>query len=138
MNRLAVLCVLAVTPLAAAQNKPHWDQLDRLARRIEREARDLREEVLIHFKGKPGCRDMEGHVRDIEREANRITKLTDRDARPRLIRESLDKIDEEVRQMNRHIIDLGLVGGIDRKAFDHLRDEFTDISRLLYRMRREL
>jgi len=139
MKRLAVICALIVAPLVAGQGKGgSGDQIDRLARRLEREARELREEVIAHFKGRPGFRDMEGHAREIERLANRITKLADRDARPRMIRENLDKIDEEVRQLNRHILDLARVKGIDRRAYDHLRDEFTDIGRLLYRMRRDL
>lgn len=142
MYRLALFCTLVVAPLVVAEDRdkepPHGDHLDRMARRLERESRELREEVLVHFKGKVGFRDMEGHTREIERQAGRVAKLTDRDARPRMVREALDKIDEEVRDLTRHTLALGRVGGIDRKAYDHLRDELNDITRVLYWMRREL
>jgi len=140
MYRLAVLCTLAVTPLALAQGpeKPRIDQMDRLARRLERDARELREEGLTHFRGRPAFRELEKHSREIEKLAAQIHKMTDRDARPRRIREALDRIDEEVRHLDRHVQELGRAKEIDRRAYDHVREELNDIGRTLYRMRREL
>src|SRR4051812_20349339 len=76
MVRLAILVALMVPTLALAQppgirpkgddrDRPRFkgaDQMDRLARRLEREAHELREEVVAHFSGKPGFRDMQGHM----------------------------------------------------------------------------
>src|SRR5438132_1392690 len=129
MKRLAVFCAVIVVPLVAGPAQAQRDDLDRLARRLEREVRELREEVIVHFKGRPGFREMEEHTREIERQANRITKLTDRDARRRILREALDRMEDEVRHVNRHILELGRGSGIDRRAYDHLRDEFTDVER---------
>src|SRR4051794_11361028 len=87
MYRLALLCVFTLAPAAVAQDRQKGgrqeDQIDRLARRLERDARELREEVISHFRKRPGFKDMEGHAREIERLAARIHKLADRDARPR-------------------------------------------------------
>lgn len=144
MYRMALCCAL-LAGVASADERDRDrgkggppDSVDRLARRLERDARELREEVITHFRRSPLFKDMERHSREVERQAGLVAKLADRDARPRMIREILGKIDDEVRDLDRHVRELARERGIDRKAYDHLRDELTDIGRTLYRIRREL
>ncbi len=141
MTRMALFVLLAaIAPgVADARDKgKDDDQIDRLARRLERDARELREEVLAHFGKHRFHGDLVKHAREIERLASTIHKLAERDARPRFIRAVLEKIDEEVRHLDRHIREMAADKAINRKAYDHLRDELTDIGRTLYRIRREL
>jgi chromosome segregation ATPase len=133
---VALVCAPLVTPTAAAQGK--GDAIERLSRRLERDARELREEVITHFRKSRAFKDLERHTREIERQAAVIHKLTDVKARPRQVREALDKIDEEVRHLDVHIREMARDKAIDGRAFDHLRDELTDINRTLSRLRREL
>lgn len=143
MYRLALACALLAAPAAVAQDRDkdrsrQGDQIDRLARRLERDARELREEVISHFRKHGAFKDLEKHAKEIERQAGRVHKLTDVKARPRQVREALDNIDEEVRHLDRHIREMARDKTIDRKAYDHLRDEITDVGKTLYRIRKEL
>jgi len=80
---------------------------------------------------------LEKRSREIERLAGRIHKLDDK-ARPKQIRENLDLIDEEVRHIDRELREMARDKEIDRRAFDHLRDDVGNVGRTLYRIRREL
>jgi len=143
MFRMAMLGVLVSASLAVAQDRDKSKsfsnvQIDRLSRRLERDARELREEVITHFRRYRELKDLDGHAREIERLAGRIHKLAEGDARPRQIREALDAIDEEVRHLDRHVREMAREKEIDRAAYNHFRDEVSDISRTLYRIRSEL
>jgi hypothetical protein len=142
MFRMTLLCAIVAAGAVGAQGRDKGarkaDDIDRLSIRLERDARELREEVIAHFRKSPVYKDMERHAREIEGQAARIHKLAYDNARPRLVREAIGKIDEEVREMDRHVLVLAREKAIDRKAFDHLRDEIADIGRILYRMRRDL
>jgi hypothetical protein len=143
MRRLAVFCILVVMPLVAEGREPprgavHGDDVDRLARRLERDTRELREEVLVVFRDRGSHREMETHLKEIERLAVRIREGADRRERDRYVREMLDKVDEEVRQIESHLRELSRARDLDRRAFDRVRDELADIGRILYRLRREL
>jgi len=144
MYRLAFICVLLASP-ALSQDRDRdrdrgrqGDEIDRLARRLERDSRELREEVLSHFRNHGSYKELEKHAREIERQAGRVHKLTDVKARPKQVREGLDNIDEEVRHIDRHLREMARDKEIDRRAYDRLRDEVTDIGRTLYRLRKEL
>jgi hypothetical protein len=137
MKRLAVFLTLAAAALPAGADDKHADEIDRLARRLERDARELREDVLGRFRKHDSHGDLTKHARELERLAAFIPKLAGRD-RHREVREVMGKIDEEVRHIDRYIREMARDKGIDRKAYDHLRDEMTDIGRTLYRIRREL
>jgi hypothetical protein len=143
MYRTALLGVVLVVSAAAADDRDKdkfrkGDDIDRLARKLERDAHDMHEEVLVHFRKSPGYKDLSKHAREIERLAGRIHKLTDEKARPRQVREALNDIDEEMRHFERHVRELAREKELNRKAYDHLRDEITDLSRTMYRLRREL
>ena len=114
------------------------DQIDRLARRLERDARGLHEEMLTHFRKSGAFKDLDRHAKEVERLAGRIHKLADEKARPRQLRETLEKIDEEVRDIERHVRDMARDRGLDRRVYNHLRDDLTEIERTLYRIRKEL
>src|SRR4051812_14186712 len=106
MYRMALLGVLLAASMAAAQDKDRprrGDDIDRLSRKLERDAHDLHEEVIVHFRKSPAFKDLNKHAREIERLAGRIHKLTDEKARPRQVREALNEIDEEIRHLDRHI-----------------------------------
>jgi hypothetical protein len=144
MRRLTVFCMLVVIPLAVAEGRDPprgalpGDEVDRLARRLERDSRELREEVLVVFRERGPHREMETHVKEIERLAAQIREGADRRERNRHVREVLDKIDEEVRQIDARMRELSRARDLDRRAFDRVRDELSDIGRILYRLRREL
>jgi hypothetical protein len=141
MYRLSVLCVLAIVPLAAAEDRERprsADEVERLSRRLERDARELREEVLHDFRSKGPHRELETHLRSLEKLAERIRETVERKDRSRHIREVLDKADDEVRHIDRAVLELGRSADLNRRAYDRVRDEMTDIHRILYRLRREL
>jgi hypothetical protein len=140
MIRLTVLCILVAAPLALAQpgEKPKGDEVDRLARRLERDARELREEVLSHFRGNEYHRDLEDRLRTVEKLAGRLYDPKERRARANHVREILDKIDEEVRVIDRSVLEMGKAKKIDRRNYDRVRDELNDLHRILYRIRREV
>ena len=75
---------------------------------------------------------------EIERLAALIHTTKEREGRSRHVREALDKIDEEVRQVDRQVQELGRFKDLNRKNYDQVRDEMADIGRILYRMRKEL
>ena len=135
VTAVAAFALSAVSAVAAPLAGDEWD---RLARRLERDARELREEVLVQFRERPGHKELEGHVREIERLAELIHSTKEREGRSRHVREILDKIDEEVRQIDRQVQELGRFKDINRKSYDHVRDELADMGRILYRMRKEL
>jgi hypothetical protein len=141
MFRMTLFFALVAAGAVGAQGRDKGrkaDDIDRLSVRLERDARELREEVIAHFRRSPVYKDLERHARAIEGHAARVHKLAHDNARPRLVREALGKIDGEVREMDRHVLVLAREKAIDRRAFDHLRDEMADIGRILYRIRRDL
>jgi hypothetical protein len=143
MHRVTLLAALACAalalPLAAGAARAEGkDEFDRLARRLERDAREMREDVLVPFREREPYRELVRRTQEIERLAETIHEMKERGDRPRRVREVLDKIDEELRQLDRQVDDLGRVRDIDRRAYDRVHDDLNDIRRLLYRMRREL
>jgi hypothetical protein len=139
MHRLILLCALALpTAVAADPPRPAGDEVERLARRLERDTREMREEVIVAFRGKEPFKDLEAHTREIERLAGAIREATEHRERQRFVRESLEKIDEHVRQVDREVNAIGRIRDIDRRAYDRVRDELSDMTRTLYRLRREL
>jgi len=141
MCRLTVFCFLVLVPLVAAQDrkdrKPR-DEIERLSARLERDARELHEEVISHFRGREKHRELEKHLQAIEKLAARVREVTDRKERPRHVREMLGKIDEEMRHVDRAVLELGREKELDRKAYDRVRDELSDLRRILYRLRKEI
>jgi chromosome segregation ATPase len=139
--RVLVCTALAVVPLAAnvARADQPGDEFDRLSRRLEREAKELREEVLVIFRDRPHYGDLVSSVQEIERLAESIHEMKERgEARPRRVREALEKLDDLVRQVEHHLDELGRAKDIDRRAYERARDDLSDMSRVLYRLRKEL
>jgi hypothetical protein len=144
MHRVTLLAALACAALAlplaagAARAEGKGDELDRLARRLERDAREMREEVLAPFREREPYRELVRRTQEIEHQAEAIHEMKERGDRPRRVREVLEKIDEELRQLDRQLDELGRARDLDRRAYDRVHDDLNDIRRLLYRMRREL
>jgi hypothetical protein len=144
MQRLTWFCVLAGVALAlplassSARAEDKRDEFDRLARRLERDARELREEVLMPFREREHYRELAGQIEEIERLAARIHEAKERDERPRRVREILEKLDDAVRKVDREMDELGRNREFDRRAFERAHDEVSDMRRILYRMRKEL
>jgi hypothetical protein len=148
MNRLGLFRVLAAALAAlivsgvgrADERRPEdrRDEFDRLAQRLERQARELRTDLLGAFNRAPQHRQIEERLRTIEEQAARIHQAKERDERGRRVREALDRLDDEVRTLDRLIDDLGREREIDRRGFNRVRDDVREMRDTISRMRREL
>jgi hypothetical protein len=144
MNRLSLFFALALVvvlpALAAGRDEPgrRGDELDRLARRLERQAHEVRNELLTPFRVATQHRLLEERMQEIERQATRIHQMTERGERSRQVRELLEKIDDEFRTVDRAIEELGRERELDRRAYNRVRDDLRDMRETMHRMRREL
>jgi hypothetical protein len=137
----ALLCADAApspTPVTfVAQERPR-DEYDRLTLRLERQARELREDVLVPFRNTELHPRMVERVQEIERLATVIHRMVEREGRTERVREVLERLDEQFRHLDRHVDDLGRLREIDRRAYNRLRDDLRDMRETLHRLRREL
>jgi len=134
---LAVLVVCAAG--ARADDRPKNDEFDRLSRRLERQAKELREDVLVPFRGAPQARELGEQLHDIERLAERIHDDAERgEGRGRRVREQIERLEDKFRNVDRLVDDLGRTPNIDRRAYDRVRDDLREMREIIHRMRREL
>jgi hypothetical protein len=134
----AVLAALAVSAETSRADDKRGDEFDRLARRLEQQARELRVELLLPFRKFPQHRALEERLQDVERQAARIHQAAERDERNRRVREALEKLDDELRGLDRLVDELGREKEIDRRLYNRVRDDMREIHDTMHRMRREL
>jgi hypothetical protein len=132
----ALLALLAVS-FSRADERPK-DEFDRLSRRLERQARELRQDVLVAFRAAPQYGDLDRRLQEVERLAVRIHEMAERDERSRRVREVLERLEDEFRNVDRFVDDLGRNPNLDRRAYDRVRDDLREMRELIHRMRREL
>jgi len=153
MRRTFMTTVLAATLglLAYAWNAPAqgfrpaepqrvrgYEALHRAAQAVERNARDLHEEVDTHFRPSPAYDHLHKHARDIERLAKAVHDITDEARNARLLREAVAKLDDEVHHFVDVVEEAKHFREVPPRAYAHLREEAGELHRAVRAMMREL
>jgi hypothetical protein len=115
-----------------------FSDVHRAARAIEKNARDLHEEVDEHFRRSPAYRHLHQHTREIERLAKAIHDITDSGDGRRRLRAAVNRLDEEVHHFVEVVEDSKRFRDIPAKAYNHLRQEVGQLHRAVLVMKRQV
>jgi hypothetical protein len=115
-----------------------FDEIHRAARAIEKNAHDLHEEVDDHFRPSPAYSHLHRHTRDIERQARTIHAIADSTGNRRLLRQAVERLDDEVHHFVEVVEDSQRFRNIPPRAYAHLREEVRQLHRAVVALKREL
>ena len=131
----AILATGLIAGTAQAQSRDH---LDRTARQLQAQLRDLHDEAHTHFRSTPQFREMDRHIGEMQQKAAHIQEVIRR-------RGGVDHLRADVRDLDRllhHVEDLvdalGRSGQIDRQAFAHLRQSLRRVSQSVHHLSEDL
>jgi hypothetical protein len=126
------------TPIACVTHERPCVELHRLALCLERQACALRQEALARCP-KAGLHPLlMEQARQVERLAIDIHRLVECEGRTDRVREALGRLDEQFRQLDRHIDELIRSGELDARASNRLPDALRDLRETLHRLQCEL
>lgn len=114
-----------VPPLPQVPMGPSFQHIDRLARQLERQARDLHDEVDAHFRPTPQYRHLHNDVEELEQLADHIHDVIHRGASVNHLRADARKLDRLFHHVEDLVQDMGRSRTIDRRAYFHLRQSLS-------------
>jgi chemotaxis protein histidine kinase CheA len=141
------LMTAAVTPLALTMfslfsaspaRADDFTHIHRLARFVDRQARELDEEVEANFRNTPQYRHLHRDTEEIEELAEHIHQLIDRGASIQHIRRDVQRLDRLVDHVEDLVRELGAFRQIDRTAFFRLSRSAEQLERTIHRLREAL
>jgi len=115
-----------------------YEALHRAAQAVERNARDLHEEVDRHFRPSPAYDQLHQQTREIERLARAVHDITDEARNAALLRAAVAKLDAEVHQFVGLVEEAKHFREIPPRAYVHLRKEAGQLHQAVQAMMFEL
>jgi hypothetical protein len=116
---------MPIRPTPPPPMGPSFQHIDRLARQLERQARDLHEEVDNHFRPSPQYRHLHDDVEELEELADHIHDVLHRGASVTHLRADARKLDRLFHHVEDLVRDMGRSRTIDRRAYAHLRESLS-------------
>jgi chemotaxis protein histidine kinase CheA len=133
---LALACGLFAAPATARADS--FDHIDRLAGKLEAQAKSLHQEVHEHFRHTPQYEHLDRDVRQIQRLADAIHDQVRRGTNARALRVEVRALDRVYRHVEELVDDLGRARAIDRQAYRHLKRELDRLGDTLGHLREDL
>lgn len=115
-----------------------FESIHRTARSIEKNAHDLHEELDVHFRRSPAYRHLHAHAQEIERLGRVIHDITDSRGGRRLLRQTVNRLDDEVHHFVEVVEDSRQFRGVSPRAYAHLRREVSQLHRAVVALKRQL
>jgi hypothetical protein len=127
--------LFAAPQSAQAQSPRH---IDRVARQLERQAREVHREVHAHFRRTPQFAHLDRDVSEMERLAHHIHDVAHRGGSLGHLRADVRKLDRLFHHVEELVEQMRDFRDLDRRAYAHLREALRDIGRSLHHLRDDL
>jgi chromosome segregation ATPase len=131
----ATFAVVALGLGAGTAPAQQHDHIDRLARRIEKQAKVIHDEVDQHF---PRARALHRHAKDLERLGEHLHDLAHEKGQRAHMRADARKMDRLIHDMEDHVKALRDSGLASRRALRHIREAMEDLHDTLNHLRKHL
>lgn len=134
----AALAASALALVAASAPAQSCESIDRLAGRLEHQARHFQHEVDEHFRPCPQYVALDRNGHEIERLACHIRGDIARGASPWHLRHDIDRLDQLVHYTRSEVEALGAWHQLDHRSYRHLQRSLAEVDDTVHGMQDEL
>lgn len=135
---LAVPAALVALCSAGTANAQSYRHIDRLALQLERQAREVHDEVHAHFRPTPAYRHLDRDVAEMERLARHVHEIAHRGGSVRHLRADVERLDRLFHHVEQVVRGMAAFRAIDRVALAHLRRDLDRMEVTLHHLRDDL
>ena len=128
----------AVAARVAGQLSARHERVHRLARQLEREARDLKREADVHFRNSPRYRQFEGEVNEIVRLADHIHDIAHSGGHLQHLRRDMDRLSVLYSATEQSFEHMVARHRLDPETVRHLRRALNRVEHTISVLRGEL
>jgi hypothetical protein len=135
---MAIVTGVSLFGLASTAQAQSFRNVDKLARQLERQTRDMHKEVHEHFQASPQYQHLEADVTKMQKLAQHMHDLVDRNGNARHLRQDMNELDQVYHHIQGLVREMAQSRQLNFQAFRHFREDLQRIETTLHHLRADV